>query len=102
MKLASAALSILLASLSTIAYAQDFFCAGGRRPACLDYGDSIVGTNTACFDKFACDAMGFTCKSNLDQAVREHDALVDKYNDLLRKHKQLIDDYNNLVVERKR
>jgi hypothetical protein len=79
---------------------QNFSCRIGTRASCLDYGETIcsssgqcVGQNAACFDRYQCNYEGFTCKSNVTDAV-------DVYDELLRTHNQLVDEYNDLLDER--
>lgn len=85
---------LLALTLASPALGQDFSCRIGTQPACLDYGDQIcssrgmcVDQNSACFDQYQCNYEGFTCKSNVTECAAAHDTL-------LRQHNDLVDDFN--------
>lgn len=98
------ALTAVLVSGSCLTFAhaslaQSFTCPYGTDPVCLDYGDSICGTqgmcvdqNAACFDSYECDYNGFACKSDVNACVTD-------YEDLLREHNSLVSDYNALLKD---
>jgi hypothetical protein len=80
---------VLVLSASN-AGAQSFSCPIGKNAACLDYGDKVcssrgkcVTSDAVCFDSYTCNFKGFVCKSDLDDVVENHDAVVMKYNTLV-------------------
>lgn len=50
-----------------------------------------------CFDSYQCDYNGFTCKSNVLDLAKKHDALVDDCNRLILTSRALSVDYDDLL-----
>lgn len=104
-----AALVIVAPFLPGQAIAQSFSCPIGKQPSCLDYSDKVcssfskcVDQNAVCFDSYQCDYNGFTCKSNVLEIAKKHDALVDDYNRLIRTSKALSVEYDDLLEKSRR
>lgn len=86
---------LLAFTIASPVLGQNFSCRIGSQPACLDYGDQVcsssgmcVDRDAACFDKYQCNYEGFTCKSNVTECVEAHEKL-------LKEHNELVDDFNN-------
>jgi hypothetical protein len=81
---------------ASAAGSQSFSCPIGKQASCLDYGDKVCDSFAKCvagdavvFPQGTCDYNGFVCKSSLNGAVDEYEALRRKFN-------QLVDDSNTL------
>ena len=83
--------------------AQSFSCSIGT-PSCLSYGETVcssrgmcVRDDSICFDQYACNYEGFTCKSNLTDLGSDYDGLVIRFNSLLSDNETLLNNHNRLV-----
>lgn len=97
-------LFILIALVPEHVEAQSFSCPIGKQASCLDYSDKVcssfskcVDQSAVCFDSYQCDYNGFTCKSNVLDLAKKHDALVDDYNRLIKTSRALSVDYDDLL-----
>lgn len=108
-----AAIILGVLSMATPVMGQSYSCNMGTRPTCLGFGETVcsssgkcVNQNAVCFDSFQCDYRGFTCSSSVvecmdrhERLLRDHNTLVDEYNDLLDTHNRLVREYNTLISD---